>query len=74
MKTTNRSLRIVGALLTVLAVFTPSNSLWALGETGGNFFLPYQVQWNGKTLPPDSTISGCHPEDWAESSRFVTVG
>lgn len=51
MKTTNRSLRIVGALLTVLAVFTPSNSLWALGETGGNFFLPYEVQWNGKTLP-----------------------
>jgi len=51
MKTTNRSLRIVGTLLTVLSVFTPCSSLWAMSETAGDFILPFDVQWNGATLP-----------------------
>jgi hypothetical protein len=51
MKTTIHSIRIVGTLLTVVAVLASCSSLWALGETGGDFALPFDVQWNGTTLP-----------------------
>ena len=43
--------RIVGTLLTIVAVLASCTSVWALGETGGNFALPFDVQWNGATLP-----------------------
>jgi len=51
MKTTMHSIRILGTLLTLMAVLASCSSLWALGETGGNFVLPFDVQWNGTTLP-----------------------
>jgi len=51
MKTTMHSIRILGTLLTIMAVLASCSSLWALGETGGNFVLPFDVQWNGTTLP-----------------------
>jgi len=51
MKTTIHSIRIVGTLLTTIAVLACCSSVWGLGETSGNFVLPYDVQWNGRTLP-----------------------
>ena len=51
MKTTIHSIRIVGTLLTIVAVLACCSSVWALGETGGDFVLPFDVQWNGRTLP-----------------------
>jgi hypothetical protein len=51
MKTTIHSIRIVGTLLTIVVVLASCSSLWALGESGGNFVLPFEVQWNGATLP-----------------------
>jgi hypothetical protein len=51
MKTTIHSIRIVGTLLTTIAVLAFCSSVWGLGETSGNFVLPYDVQWNGTTLP-----------------------
>jgi hypothetical protein len=51
MKTTIHSMRIVGTLLTIVVVLACCNSVWALGETGGTFVLPFEVQWNGATLP-----------------------
>ena len=51
MKTTMHSIRILGTLLTIMAVLAPCSSLWALNETGGSFVLPHDVQWNGTTLP-----------------------
>jgi len=51
MKTTIHSIRIVGTLLTVVAVLACSSSVWGLRETVGNFVLPFDVQWNGTTLP-----------------------
>ena len=50
MKTTIHSIRIVGTLLTIVAVLACCSSVWALGETHGNFVLPFDVQWNGATL------------------------
>src|SRR5215470_8372973 len=51
MKTTIHSIRIVGTLLTIAAVLACCNSVWAMGETRGDFVLPFDVQWNGATLP-----------------------
>jgi len=51
MKTTMHSIRILGTLLTLMAVLASCSSLWALDETGGSFVLPFDVQWNGTTLP-----------------------
>jgi|SRR5215467_9963216 len=51
MKTTIHPIRIVGTLLTIVAVLACCGSVWALGETNGNFVLPFDVQWNGTTLP-----------------------
>jgi hypothetical protein len=50
MKTRIHSIRIVGTLLTIVAVLASCSSLWALGETSGDFALPFDVQWNGTTL------------------------
>jgi len=60
MKTTIHSIRIVGTLLTIVAVLACSSSAWALGEPSGSFVLPFDVQWNGATLPAgqyDFTLS-----------------
>ena len=60
MKTTIYSIRIVGTLLTIVAVLACCNSVWALGESSGGFVLPFDVQWNGATLPAgqyDFTLS-----------------
>src|SRR5262249_47374040 len=60
MKTTIYSIRIVGTLLTIVAVLACCNSVWALGESSGSFVLPFDVQWNGATLPAgqyDFTLS-----------------
>jgi len=51
MKTTIHSIRIVGTLLTIVAVLACCSSVWALGELRGSFVLPFDVQWNGATLP-----------------------
>ena len=50
MKTTIHPIRIVGTLLTIVAVLACCSSVWALGETHGDFVLPFDVQWNGTTL------------------------
>src|SRR5262249_15768471 len=51
MKTTIHSIRIVGTMLIIAAVLACCNSVWAIGETRGDFVLPFDVQWNGATLP-----------------------
>ena len=51
MKTTIHSTRIVGTLLTIVAVLACCNSVLAMGETRADFVLPFDVQWNGATLP-----------------------
>jgi len=51
MKTTIHSIRIVGTLLTIVAVLACCNSVLAMGETRADFVLPFDVQWNGATLP-----------------------
>jgi hypothetical protein len=51
MKTTIHPIRIVGTLLIIVAVLACCSSVWAIGETGGTFVLPFEVQWNGATLP-----------------------
>ena len=59
MKTTIHSIRIVGTLLAIVTVLACC-SVWALGEPRGSFVLPFDVQWNGATLPAghyDFTLS-----------------
>jgi len=51
MKTTIHPIRIVGTLLTIVGVLACCSSVWALGEPRGSFVLPFDVQWNGATLP-----------------------
>src|SRR5262245_13350210 len=51
MKKTIHSIRIVGTLLTIVVVLACCSSVWAMGETRGTFVLPFEVQWNGATLP-----------------------
>lgn len=51
MKTMITSIRIVGTLLTVAVLFTCSSSAWARAVAAGDFVLPFDVQWNGATLP-----------------------
>src|SRR5262249_55958371 len=60
MQTTIHPIRIVGTLLTIVAVLACCSSVWALGEPRGSFVLPFGVQWNGATLPAgqyDFTLS-----------------
>jgi hypothetical protein len=51
MKTMTNSIRIAGLLLTIAAVLTCSGSAWAQASAVGDFVLPFDVQWNGTTLP-----------------------
>ena len=64
MKTTVHSIRILGTLLTIMAVLASCSSLWALGETEGNFVLPFDVQWNGTTLPAGQYHFTLSPGEW----------
>ena len=51
MKTAIHSICNSGKLLTIVAVLACCSSVWGLGETRGDFALPFDVQWNGTTLP-----------------------
>jgi hypothetical protein len=51
MKTTIYSVCNSGKLLTIVALLACCSSVWGLGETRGDFVLPFEVQWNGTTLP-----------------------
>ena len=82
MKTTTHSIRIVGTLLTMVAMLASSSSLWALGETHGNFVLPFDVQWNGATLPAGQyhlTLSSgdfggvLHIRDGRQNSKMLVL-
>src|ERR1700747_2460352 len=46
-----RSMRFAGALLTMATVLAYSGSVCAQAACQGNFVLPFDVQWNGRTLP-----------------------
>ena len=83
MKTTSLSIRIVGTLLTIVAVLACCSSVWALGEASGDFVLPFDVQWNGKTLPAGQyhfTLSSCvwdgvlNIRDGRQHGKMLVVG
>src|SRR5215472_9504971 len=51
MKTMINSRRIAGVVLAIVAVLTCSGLASAQAATVGAFVLPFDVQWNGATLP-----------------------
>jgi hypothetical protein len=82
MKTTIYSIRMVGTLLTIVTVLACCSSVWALGESVGNFVLPFDVQWNGTTLPAGQyhfTLSSggwggvLHIRDGRQNSKMLVV-
>src|SRR5262249_6607555 len=64
MKTTIHSIRTVGTLLTIVFVLACCSSVWALGETVGNFVLPVEVQWDRATLPAGQYHFTLTPGTW----------
>lgn len=51
MKGTIHSIRVAGVLLGLVAALACSNSVRAQDAARGKFVLPFDVQWQGKTLP-----------------------
>jgi hypothetical protein len=51
MKGTLRSIRVAGLLLVLVAALSPSNPAQAQQVIHSTFVLPFEVQWQGRTLP-----------------------
>jgi len=47
----NRLIRVIGAFLGVVAAFAWPHPVRAQAVAQGSFVLPFEVQWEGKTLP-----------------------
>ena len=45
------SIRIFGVLLAMVAMLACSTAAWSQSRCAGSFVLPFDAQWNGRTLP-----------------------